>query len=83
MGRYDTKVLRCPAVLPEPSWERVIGANAKPLIEQLEAGHSEARTAYLNAMSLFHNYGIGNILETASQTFCGRTELALSRNASA
>jgi hypothetical protein len=26
------------------------------LIEQLEAGHSDALTAYLNAMSRFHNY---------------------------
>ena len=37
------------------------------LIEQLEAGHSEALTAYLTAMSRFHNYSFGNILEIARQ----------------
>jgi hypothetical protein len=36
--------------------KEVIAANVKSLIEQLEAGHSEALTAYLNAMSRFHNY---------------------------
>ena len=34
----------------------LIAANVKLLIEQLEAGHSEALTKYLNAMSRFHNY---------------------------
>lgn len=37
------------------------------LISQLEAGHSEALTAYLNAMSRFRNYSFGNILEIARQ----------------
>ena len=37
------------------------------LIQQLEAGHSDALTAYLNAMSRFHNYSFGNILEIARQ----------------
>jgi antirestriction protein ArdC len=37
------------------------------LIEQLEAGHSDALTAYLTAMSRFHNYSFGNILEIARQ----------------
>jgi hypothetical protein len=36
-------------------------------IEQLDAGHSDALTAYLNAMSRFHNYSFGNILEIAGQ----------------
>jgi hypothetical protein len=36
--------------------KEVIAANVKSLIEQLEAGHSDALTAYLNAMSRFHNY---------------------------
>ena len=45
----------------------VIAANVKSLIEQLEAGHSDALTAYLDAMSRFHNYSFGNILEIARQ----------------
>lgn len=47
--------------------KEVIAANVQSLIEQLEAGHSEALTAYLNAMSRFHNYSFGNILEIARQ----------------
>jgi hypothetical protein len=47
--------------------KEVIAANVKCLIEQLEAGHSDALTAYLNAMSRFHNYSFGNILEIARQ----------------
>jgi antirestriction protein ArdC len=49
------------------SAKEVIAANIKSLIEQLEAGHSEALTAYLAAMSRFHNYSFGNILEIARQ----------------
>jgi hypothetical protein len=47
--------------------KEVIAANVQSLIEQLEAGHSDALTAYLNAMSRFHNYSFGNILEIARQ----------------
>jgi antirestriction protein ArdC len=47
--------------------KEIIAANVKSLIEQLEAGHSDALTAYLNAMSRFHNYSFGNILEIARQ----------------
>jgi len=47
--------------------KEIIAANVKALIEQLEAGHSNALTAYLNAMSRFHNYSFGNILEIARQ----------------
>ena len=47
--------------------KEVIAANVKSLIEQLEAAHSDALTAYLNAMSRFHNYSFGNILEIARQ----------------
>ena len=47
--------------------KEMIAANVKSLIEQLEAGHSNALTAYLNAMSRFHNYSFGNILEIARQ----------------
>jgi hypothetical protein len=47
--------------------KEVIAANVKSLIEQLEAGHSDALTAYLNAMSRFHTYSFGNVLEIARQ----------------
>ena len=47
--------------------KEVIVANVKSLIEQLEAGHSDGLTAYLNAMTRFHNYSFGNILEIARQ----------------
>jgi len=36
--------------------QQLIGDNVKYLIEQLEAGPSEALTAYLNAMANFHTY---------------------------
>src|SRR6202162_6495822 len=47
--------------------KEIIAANVKSLIEQLEAGHSDALTAYLDAMSRFHTYSFGNILEIARQ----------------
>jgi hypothetical protein len=47
--------------------KEIIAANVKCLIEQLEAGKSHALTAYLDAMSRFHNYSFGNILEIARQ----------------
>ncbi|MDE1160642.1 MAG: ArdC family protein [Acidobacteriaceae bacterium] len=47
--------------------QEVIAANVKLLIEQLEDGHSEALTSYLTAMSRFHNYSFGNVLEIARQ----------------
>ena len=53
--------------------KEIIAANVKCLIEQLEAGHSDALTAYLDAMSRFRNYSFGNVLEIARQravTFC-------------
>ena len=49
------------------SAKELIAANVKNLIEQLEAGHSDVLTAYLTAMSRFHNYSFGNILEIARQ----------------
>jgi hypothetical protein len=53
---------------PQPKTSKeLIAANVQSLIEQLEAGHSDALTAYLNAMSRFHNYSFGNILEIARQ----------------
>jgi hypothetical protein len=47
--------------------QELITANIKLLIEQLEAGQSNALTNYLTAMSRFHNYSFGNVLEIARQ----------------
>ena len=47
--------------------KEIIAANIKELIAQLEAGRSHALTAYLDAMSRFHNYSFGNVLEIARQ----------------
>src|ERR1700685_724322 len=47
--------------------QELIAANIKLLIEQLEAGHSAAPTNSLTAMSRFHNYSFGNVLEIARQ----------------
>jgi hypothetical protein len=47
--------------------QELIAANVKLLIEQLEAGHTETLTNYLTAMSRFHNYSFGNVLEIARQ----------------
>jgi hypothetical protein len=47
--------------------QELIASNIKLLIEQLEAGHSEALTNYLTAMSHFHHYSFGNVLEIARQ----------------
>ena len=52
---------------PRQTAKEMIAANVQSLIEQLEAGHSDALTAYLDAMSRFHNYSFGNILEIARQ----------------
>ena len=59
-----------PAILstPKPQTSKeAIQANVELLIEQLEAGHSDALTAYLTAMGRFHRYSFGNILEIARQ----------------
>lgn len=47
--------------------QELIAANIKLLIEQLESGHSDALTNYLTAMSRFHQYSFGNVLEIARQ----------------
>jgi hypothetical protein len=47
--------------------QELIATNIKLLIEQLEAGHSNALTNYLTAMSRFHKYSFGNVLEIARQ----------------
>jgi antirestriction protein ArdC len=52
---------------PRQTAKEIVAANVKSLIEQLEAGHSNALTAYLDAMSRFHNYSFGNVLEIARQ----------------
>jgi hypothetical protein len=47
--------------------QELITANINLLIEQLDAGQSDALTNYLTAMSRFHNYSFGNVLEIARQ----------------
>ncbi len=47
--------------------QQLIRENVQFLIEQLEAGHSEALTAFLDAMAHFHNYSLGNVLLIARQ----------------
>ena len=49
------------------SAQQLIRENVQFLIQQLEAGHSEALTAYLDAMVHFHNYSFGNVLAIARQ----------------
>jgi antirestriction protein ArdC len=53
---------------PKPvTVQQAIRENVAYLIEQLEAGHSEALTAFLDAMARFHNYSFGNVLLIARQ----------------
>lgn len=47
--------------------QELIAANIRLLIEQLEAGRSDALTNYLTVMSRFHRYSFGNVLEIARQ----------------
>ena len=47
--------------------QELIRENVQYLIQQLEAGHSEALTAFLDAMARFHNYSFGNVLLIARQ----------------
>ena len=47
--------------------QQLIRDNVKFLIEQLEAGHSESLTAFLDAMAHFHAYSFGNVLLIARQ----------------
>lgn len=51
----------------ENATQKLIRENVKHLIEQLEAGHSEALTAYLRAMAVFKNYSFGNQIAIARQ----------------
>jgi len=47
--------------------QQLVRENVQYLIEQLEAGHSETLTAFLNAMAQFRSYSLGNILAIARQ----------------
>ena len=47
--------------------QQLVRENVQYLIEQLESGHSEALTAFLNAMAHFRNYSFGNVLLIARQ----------------
>jgi len=49
------------------SAQQLIRENVQYLITQLEAGHSEALTAFLDAMAHFHSYSFGNVLLIARQ----------------
>jgi N-terminal domain of anti-restriction factor ArdC len=62
-----SNVTSLPSTPKAQTAKKVIAANVKLLIEQLEAGHSEGLTAYLTAMGRFHSYSLGNILEIARQ----------------
>ena len=66
--RHTSENPKVPQQPPQPKTAKeVIVANVKCLIEQLEAGHSDALTAYLDSMSRFHRYSFGNVLEIARQ----------------
>ncbi len=70
MTTAASNVQTIPAILSAPTPQtskEAIQANVELLIEQLEAGHSDALTAYLTAMGRFHRYSFGNILEIARQ----------------
>ncbi len=47
--------------------QQLVRENVQYLIEQLEAGKSEALTAFLDAMAHFRNYSFGNVLLIARQ----------------
>jgi antirestriction protein ArdC len=47
--------------------QQLIRENVQYLIQQLETGHSEALTAFLDAIAHFHNYSFGNVLLIARQ----------------
>jgi hypothetical protein len=47
--------------------QELVKASIDALVKALEAGHSDALSAYLTAMSQFHNYSFQNIILIASQ----------------
>lgn len=68
MSRNATTDNITPIDSKKPSTKQeLIAANVKLLIEQLETGKSEALANYLTAMSRFHQYSFGNVLEIARQ----------------
>ena len=56
-----------PASHSENATQKLIRENIQQLIEQLEAGHSEALTAYLRAMAVFREYSWLNQMSIARQ----------------
>ena len=47
--------------------QQLVRENVQYLIEQLEAGHSEALTGFLRAMAVFRNYSLPNQMAIARQ----------------
>ena len=47
--------------------QELVQASIDALVKALEAGHGDALSAYLTAMSQFHNYSFQNIILIASQ----------------
>jgi hypothetical protein len=47
--------------------QELVQASIDALVKALEAGHSDALSAYLTAMSQFHHYSFQNIILIASQ----------------
>jgi hypothetical protein len=47
--------------------QELVKASIDALVTALEAGHSDALSAYLTAMSQFHHYSFQNIILIASQ----------------
>lgn len=54
--------------------QELIAANIKLLIQQLEAGKSDALTNYLTAMSRFHMYKSGELMTLSVCTTWGRLD---------
>ena len=51
----------------EQTAQQLVRENVQYLIEQLEAGHSEALTGFLRAMAVFRNYSLPNQMAIARQ----------------
>src|SRR5665213_2706234 len=51
----------------KPNNKEIIEAGIKALTEQLEAGNSDALTAYLSTIERFHHYSFGNVMAIAMQ----------------
>lgn len=66
-NNQSSNLASLPSTAKPQTSKEVIALNVKLLIEQLEAGHSEALTTYLTAMGRFHRYSLSNCLEIARQ----------------